>query len=180
MPLIETRRGQVHQERVRRLTKHPGRMAALNAALFLFPRPLLCFLVSRLRCPNITRATLLCRVAAIIGLMPFIETSRDQVRQERVRRLTKHPGRMASLTAAVSLLPRPLLRFLVSCFDSRMDAASVEACVGLCRRDVALVAFTMAAHEFEDLSSQQGWHDLQYFASSGRCAALPAFPGDPV
>jgi hypothetical protein len=54
----------------------------------------------------------------------FIETSRDQVRQERVRRLTEHPGRMASLTATVSLLPHCLLRFFVSRFHRSRTAAT--------------------------------------------------------
>jgi hypothetical protein len=105
----------------------------------------------------------------VIGLMPFIETSRDQARQEYIRSLAKHAGRMAMIAGAVSLLPRPFLRFLLSRIDGGMDAASVDASIALCRRDVALVAFTLASHEFRELSSQQGWEDLEYFARSGRC-----------
>jgi hypothetical protein len=119
--------------------------------------------------PAAPRPRTVCRVASVIGLMPFIETSRDQARQEYIRSLAKHPGRMAMIAGAVSLLPRPFLRFLVSRFDGGMDAASVDASIALCRRDVALVAFTLAAHEFRELSSQRGWEDLEYFAGSGRC-----------
>lgn len=117
---------------------------------------------------------LVCRVAAVMGLMPFLETSRSEGRQERVRAIAAHGDRVALAAAALSWLPAPAKRALVWLGDRGMDDASVAATAALVRGDVARAAFCMARHEFHDLSApSQGWGDLRHFATSGRCAPPP-------
>lgn len=111
------------------------------------------------------------RVALVAGLMPFLETSRSEARQERIRALAAHGNRLALVAAALGRLPRAALRVMVRLSDRSMDGASVAATAALVRGDVARAAFFMGRSEFHDLAPpSQGWDDLRHFAATGRCA----------
>ena len=73
-----------------------------------------------------------------MGLMPFLHTCRSSARQERVRRLARYPGMLATAAGALALLPDGLKRGLVrtavcaaSCNTVRL-ARHVHAALCVC------------------------------------------------
>lgn len=107
-----------------------------------------------------------------VGLMPFLQTC-GAPRQLRVRSLARRPAPLSLLAGALGALPTPLVRAMIRFQDRRMDDASVAATAALLRRDVALVALTMGASEFELLDSEAAWGVLADVVASGRCDATP-------
>jgi hypothetical protein len=101
--------------------------------------------------------------------MPFIETSRDEARQESLRRLAGAPGAMAAVAGALGLLPRWLRRAAIATVERGMDADALDTTVALLRHDAVRVAFTMGQHEFQDLDAGDSWQNLSHFAE--RCAS---------
>lgn len=97
--------------------------------------------------------------------MPFIQTTRSNGVQKRLRALSHVPQLLAVVGTFLALLPMSIRALIARAAGPEMDTECTQTTAALMRSDSVRVAFTMAYHEFMNLDSDEGWKDLEHFAN---------------